>query len=654
MLAAVAHALPERPAPGPFWGDYPQRDADRLRGPRHAWFGRVRALDGRRGAAEARAVLARADAICADAAPLAARADALRRRLGRGSSRAARREALALACAAARRTLSLDPYPGQVQAAAVMLDDALAELATGEGKTLALALAAAARALSGVPVHVVTVNDHLVERDAARLAVLYRALGLACDRVLAGDPPARRRDAWRADVTYCTAHELMFDHLRDRLAGAGRSGLQALAASLAADRSGGPLLRGLCSAFVDEADTPLIDEATLPCILALPGEETAEGCAHAIAVARTLWQGRDFLLDAAMRRAHLTDAGRERIAQACAGRDGPWRLARRRDGLIAQALAAIHLYRRDRDYLVREDRVEIIDASTGRVALGRAWSAGLHQMIEHKEQVAGTQPNRTVIQVTPSRFFARYWRLGGLSATLAEGADELASAYGLAVVRIAPRVRSRRIDLGLALCADRDRQQAALAARVRALVAAGRPVLVAVRDLAESARTAETLRGAGLAPAVIDARHARDEAGVIAGAGEPGRVTLATDMAGRGTDIVLDPRSVAAGGLALVATHLHASRRLDRQLQGRVARRGEPGTSEAILALDAPLSGTLAEPELPPSVGRLPSGIACRVAGALLWAIQTVETGRARRERRRLRDAAEERDRRHVIGRVED
>lgn len=655
MLAAVASALPERPAPGPVWGDYPQRDAERLRALRHAWLGRLRALDGRRGPAFAQAVLARTQAIARERTPLAARASALRLRLARGaSSTALRTEALALACAAARQVLSLEPYPGQVQAAAVMLDDALAELATGEGKTLALALAAAARALAGVPVHVVTVNDYLVERDSTELAPFYRSLGLACDRVLAADPPERRRQAWRRDVTYCTAHELMFDHLRDRLAGGDRGGLAALAATLGAAGAPTTLLRGLCSAFVDEADTPLIDEATLPCILALPGGDAADGCAHALEVAGALWQGRDFLLDAALRQAHLTDAGRERIAHACAAMDGPWRLARRRDALIAQALAALHLYRRDRDYLVRDGAVQIVDAGTGRIAHGRAWSAGLHQMIEHKEAAAGTLPHRTVIQVTPSRFFARYWRLGGLSATLAEGAGELASAYGLAVVRVAPRTRSRRVDQGLVVAPDGAALQRALLQRVRELAARGRPVLVAVRDVAESQRTVAMLAQAGLAPAVIDANHADREADAVARAGEPGRVTVATAMAGRGTDIRLDPRAVAAGGLALVATHRHASRRLERQLHGRVARRGEPGTVSTLVALDAPLGGASDDTALSPFVGRLPAGIARRVVSGWLCVIQMVEAARARRQRRRSRDAAAERDRQHVIGRVED
>jgi preprotein translocase subunit SecA len=658
MQAALAAVLPERPAPGPFWGDYPQRDEARMRGPLQAWLGRLRALDGRRGDARARAVLARADALERSGSPLAALAASLRARLRSGRARAVdRTEALALACVAARTVLGLSPFATQVRAAAVMLDDGLAELATGEGKTLALALAAAARGLAGVPVHVITINDYLVARDCARLAPFFRALGLACDRVLAADDPARRRLGWSRDVVYCTAHELMFDWLRDRLAGADRGGLGALAASLAAPgpvRAAPPLLRGLCSAFVDEADGLLIDNATLPCVLAQSGEDPADGLAEALRIAGLLWQGRDWRPDAGTRVAALTEAGRERIARESAGLDGPWRLARRREGLVAQALAALHLYRAERDYLVRDGRVEIVDAATGRIAVGRAWSAGLHQMIEHKERAAGTLPHQPVIQVSPARCFPRYWRLGGLSATLAEEAGELARRYGTAVVRIAPRQPSRRTDLPPRVFATPAARDAALIARVDALSRAGRPVLVAVRDLAESRALGEAMRRSGLAPATIDARHADDEAHTVAAAGACGRVTLVTDMAGRGTDIVLEPAAVAAGGLALVATFVHASRRLERQLQGRVARRGEPGSAEAWLLAGDPVPGATDPASRSPFVGRLLTGVPAGVVLVTLRAVQQREASRARRLRMRLVEAARARACRDLIGRTED
>ncbi|MFM1990993.1 MAG: hypothetical protein RJA99_3950 [Pseudomonadota bacterium] len=649
---------PARPAPGPFWGDYPQRDADRLRGPALAWLGRLRALDGRRGPGRARAVIARMQALAATGMPVAELAARLRTRLASGRARSADRDdALALAGVAARSVLGLDPYPTQVQAAAAMLDDALAELATGEGKTLALAMAAGARALAGVPVHVVSVNDYLVERDAARLEPFFRALGLACDRVLATDAPERRRLAWSRDVVYCTAHELMFDWMRDRLAGADDGGPAAMlrgAAGAAGATGAPPLLRGLCSAFLDEADGLLVDDATLPCVLAQSGGETADGCADALRIAGGLWQGRDWTADASSRVATLTEAGRERVAREAEGLGGPFALARRRDTLVAQALAALHLYRVERDYLVREGRVEIVDAATGRIAVGRAWSAGLHQMIEHKERAEGTLPHRPVIQTTPSQFFPRYWRLGGLSATLSEEAGELAAGYGAAVVRIAPRVPSRRVDLPPRVFVDASARDAALVARVDALARAARPVLVAVRDVAEAGRIDRALRALGIDAPRIDAAHADGEVPAVDGAGLPGRVTIVTDMAGRGTDVVLDARSIAAGGLALVATHVHGSRRLERQLLGRVARRGEPGSAEAWLVAGDPVSGVGSATAPTPLIGRLLPRVPGTVGTTLLRVVQGSETRRARRLRRRLRDAAQSRSRRDLVGRVED
>jgi preprotein translocase subunit SecA len=355
-----------------------------------------------------------------------------------------------------------------------------------------------------------------------------------------------------------------------------------------------------------------------------------------------------------MRVAALTDAGRERIALESTGLDGPWRLARRREGLVAQALAALHLYRAERDYLVRDGRVEIVDAATGRIAVGRAWSAGLHQMIERKERAAGTLPHQPVIQVTPARCFPRYWRLGGLSATLAEERGELAQRYGTAVVRIAPRQPSRRIDLPPRVFATPVAREAALIARVGELSRAGRPVLVAVRDLAESRALGEAMRRAGLAPATIDARHADDEARTVAAAGALGRVTLVTDMAGRGTDIVLEPAAVAAGGLALVATFVHASRRLERQLQGRVARRGEPGSAEAWLLAGDSVPGATDPTIRSPFVGRLLAGVPAGVVALTLRAVQRHEASRARRLRMRLVEAARARACRDLIGRTED
>jgi preprotein translocase subunit SecA len=658
-----------RLAPGPIWGPYPMRASHLRRGLTDAWRDHLSALDGRRGRRAALAVLRRAQTIDRAGQPL----DALRS--GKGSGRIPRLDALALACVAARRTLGFDPYPSQVQAAATMLDGGLAELATGEGKTLALALAAAAQALDGTPVHVVSVNDYLVERDAVGLAPLYQALGLSVDRILQSDDPARRRIAYRADVVYSTGRELMFDYLRDRMASIDHGGLEAHAEALLGGGHLQPLLRGLCCALIDEADSILIDEATLPCILATPvSAQEAAFTAEAIRLARLLWQGRDYRLGEQAGSVSLTDAGAARLRELT-GADGPdsdalqtghaqanhaqsdpaqasWRLERIRHDRIGMALAALHCYRRDRDYLVHEGRIDIVDRHTGRIAAGRTWSRGLHQMIELKEGVELTAPHETTSRIAAQQFFARYWRIGGLSATLREARYELAGTYGLAVTAIAPRHCSRRRDLGTRLFPTTESLHAAVLDRTRTLVGQRRPVLVATRDVAESEQLAGAMRADGIEPTVLNARHDREEADIVAKAGISGRVTIATNMAGRGTDIALDAAAIAAGGLAMVATCAQPSRRLDRQLQGRSGRRGEPGTVETLASADSPLAGS-SNSRLP-LTGRLVTLVASRFAPWLLRAIQVSEEKRSFSERRRLFEQDAGRERFHVIGHIDE
>ena len=669
MFRAQADDPSGRLAPGAIWGPYPMRASHLRRGLADAWRDRLSALDGRRGARAALAVLRRAETIDSAGQPL----DALSSSAVGG--RLPRLDALALACVAARRTLGFDPYPSQVQAAATMLDGGLAELATGEGKTLALALAAAAQALDGTPVHVVSVNDYLVERDAAGLAPLYQALGLSVDRILQSDDPARRRIAYRADVVYSTGRELMFDYLRDRIAGIDHGGLEAHAEALRDAAGAQPLLRGLCCALIDEADSILIDEATLPCILAMPvSAQEAAFTAEAIRLARLLWQGRDYLLDAQAGSVRLTDAGASRLRELT-GADGSdsdaslpenalpenaqpdpeqasWRLERIRHDRIGMALAALHCYQRDRDYLVHEGRVEIVDRHTGRIASGRTWSRGLHQMIEIKEGVELTAPHETASRIAAQQFFARYWRIGGLSATLREARHELASTYGLSVTPIAPRHHSRRRDLGTRLFPTTESLHAAVLDRTRTLAGERRPVLVATRDVAESEQLAAAMRAEGIEPTVLNARHDREEADIVAKAGIAGRVTIATNMAGRGTDIALDAEAIAAGGLAMVATCVQPSRRLDRQLQGRSGRRGEPGTVETLASVEAPIAGV--SNGRPPLTSRLATLVASRFAPPLLRAIQRSEEKKSFHERRRLYEQDVGRERAHVLGHIDE
>lgn len=501
-------------------------------------------------------------------------------------------EAFALVGLAARRTLGHRPFDTQMIAARIMFDRRMAEMATGEGKTLAAALCAAAGALAGVPVHVVTVNDYLVARDAALMAPMFAALGLTVGHVLATHDVDTRRSAWACDVTYCTAKELVFDYLRDRtVRNPALSELHRSAAALdSTEAAPSTLLRGLCMAVVDEADSILIDEARIPLILSAAAPEAGQVAFHAeaLTIARQLVAERDFLADPQTREVKLTEIGRATLDTWPAVEAAAWRHQLHRDEAVCTALAALHVYRSDHHYLVRDGKVHIIDDSTGRLAPGRVWSRGLHQMIEMKEGCATSAEQVTASQITYQRFFRRYLHLGGMSGTVREASAELASVYGLDVVAVPLRRPDLRRMLPTRLFRDHRTQWLAVIARTLSVTENGRPVLIGTDSVAASESLGRALASAGIAHAVLNARNDVEEAAIVAQAGDAGRVTVATNMAGRGTDIPLAPGVADRGGLHVISCQHNASRRIDRQLIGRCARQGDPGSAETLLAIDAP------------------------------------------------------------------
>ena len=494
------------------------------------------------------------------------------------------------------RELGFDLLPAQLFAARAMLDQRLAEMATGEGKTLAAAVCAATAALAGIPVHVITANDYLVARDAACLQPLYRALGLSVGAVTQGMARESRCQAYRCDVVYCTASEVAFDYLRDGLGReAGHGDLQQRVAALAAsgvnareDRT--TLLRGLCMAVVDEADSILIDDARVPLVLSIREANDAEAAYHAAALdlARQLGAAEHFVLDADAMAARLTPAGERAVEGLAAGLDGAWHNRLHRDETVCTALAALHLYQKDRHYLARDGAVTIIDESTGRLAPGRVWSRGLHRLIELKEGCAGAGRTVTVAQITFQRFFQRYLALCGMSGTLAEARAELYSTYGLALVKVPLSHPDRRQVLPTRLYPDRETRWRAVLAEARSISRSGRPVLIGTDSVAESEALSARLAQESLPHAVLNARQDSAEAAVVAQAGAAGQITVATNMAGRGTDIALGAGVAARGGLHVISCQHNASLRIDRQLLGRCARRGEPGSAQSLLALDQP------------------------------------------------------------------
>ena len=491
----------------------------------------------------------------------------------------------------AERTIQMRHYESQLMGGWAMLHGHLAEMETGEGKTLAATLTAATVALAGIPVHVITVNEYLVERDVKAMGPLYRALGLTVGHVTQSMSSEQRRAGYACDITYCTNKQVAFDYLRDRLLlGNVRSRLrlQLETAYPGNHRMGQLLLRGLCFAIVDEADSVLIDEARTPLILTSNIDSSTEDSVYRLAlhVAMKLKSGCDYFIEPDHRSVQLSLTGQRKIAGLRLSGEGLWQKSRRREELVVQALHALHCLHRDRDYLVHEDEILLIDANTGRTMPDRSWERGLHQLVEAKEGCAQSDAREQLGRLTYQRFFRRYLRLGGMTGTAREVSSELWSVYGLRVRRIPLHRPSRRRELPALVYAKAEQKWTAVIDSVKELRRQNRPVLIGTGSVADSEQLSRKLTSAGIPHRVLNARQDKAEAQIIASAGNLQQVTVATNMAGRGTDIPLAEEVVELGGLHVIVACSNDARRIDRQLSGRCARQGEPGSHQNILSLE--------------------------------------------------------------------
>lgn len=485
-------------------------------------------------------------------------------------------EACALVDRACRQTLGIAPYDTQWLATLAMLDGKLVEMATGEGKTLATGLAAVLAALAGRRVQVLTANAYLVARDAAELAPLFASLGLTLATADEAHPLERRREAYRADVVYATARTIVFDALRDEVVAQGQTGALIVGARVLMEGAHAmPVLPRPDMVLIDEADSILIDEATIPLIISSPRPSPVARVRtlQAWKLACGLREGVDYTLDEATRAVTLHP-------QDLPAPGGAWINSHHRDEWLEMALKARHFYQRDRDYVVRDDGICLIDQITGRIADGRQWGRGLHGLVAMKEKLPLPPETVTVAQTTYLAYFQRYRTMGGMSGTLQELAAELARSYRLAFVRIPLRRPCRRERLPLRLFADEASLHVALVARVAELTKGGRPVLIGTDSVARSREVSLALAAAGIAHQVLNAEQSAEEAHIVAAAGQAGVVTVATNVAGRGTDIRLAPEVAAAGGLHVLSLQANPSPRQDRQLIGRCARQGDPGSAE--------------------------------------------------------------------------
>jgi len=500
--------------------------------------------------------------------------------------------AFALVREVAVRQLGEKPYRTQVAGALALHGGCIAEMATGEGKTLAATMPAVVAGWRGRGCHIVTVNDYLAQRDAEWMGRIYHFCGLKVAYIQQGMEPAQRRKAYLADVTYCTNKEVAADFLRDRLVlGHIRGSTAAITADLA---PGGPRLtdslvqRGLHYAIVDEADSILIDEAVTPLIISgpAPNSDQMQVFRQAAQLAAVLKQATDYHVSPRDREIKLTKRGKARSAEAAGHLGGIWEGARRREEILTKALIAKELYTRGVQYVVEDDKVVIVDEFTGRLMPDRTWRDELHQAVEAKENITITPPKDTYARISFQRFFRLYRRLSGMTGTAREAAAEFWQIYHVPVTVMPthrPCVRRYLPDIVSTTTSVKWQRIVEEICRIHQT---GRPILVGTRTVHASEHLSQLLNAKGLSHQVLNAVRHREEARIVAQAGQIGRITVATNMAGRGTDIRLAEGVAALGGLHVIAAEHNEFARIDRQLFGRCARQGDPGSVQAIVSLD--------------------------------------------------------------------
>ncbi len=504
-------------------------------------------------------------------------------------------EAYALVREAGRRTLGMQHYPVQLLGGVAIHHQSIAVMQTGEGKTLTATLPMYLAALEGKGAHLATANDYLAARDAQLMMPVYRALGLTVGVVQSDTPRPDRQNAYQADITYSTAKEIGFDFLRDRLlrrrTECGVSGsIASLIRDGADDGSSRPVQRELNFVLVDEADSILIDEARTPLIVSSPpGEiEHAKEALYRWAAqhADRFQEPNDFKIDKESRGVQLLSSGRK-LARVLP-KPPLLRQVPMMDiyDQIEQALFVNQHYVRDRQYVIRDNEVVIVDEFTGRLAEGRKWRAGIHQAIEAREGLNVSVDSGESARITLQDLFLRYNRLGGMTGTAANSAAELRKIYKVRVVDVPTNRPPKRKRWPDRVFGQESEKWEAVADEIAAVHAEGRPVLVGTRSIDKSELLSKILNAQGIAHEVLNARYLAREAQIVAEAGQPGRVTVATNMAGRGTDIKLPEDSLQLGGLHVICTELHESSRIDRQLIGRCGRQGDPGTFRQFMSLE--------------------------------------------------------------------
>ncbi|WP_457571753.1 preprotein translocase subunit SecA [Desulfovulcanus sp.] len=479
-------------------------------------------------------------------------------------------EVFAIVREAAKRVLDMRHFDVQLIGGIALHEGKIAEMKTGEGKTLVATLPVVLNGLTGRGVHVVTVNDYLARRDAEWMGKIYNFLGLSVGVIVHGLSDEERKQAYAADVTYGTNNEFGFDYLRDNMKFYPEQLVQ----------------RELYYAIVDEVDSILIDEARTPLIISGPSEESTALYVRINNIIPGLKKDEHFTIDEKARSVTLTDEGVQKVEDILKIDNlfDPRHITYQHH--ILQALKAHYLFKRDVDYIVKDGQVVIVDEFTGRLMPGRRYSDGLHQALEAKEGVKVEAENQTLASITFQNYFRMYEKLAGMTGTADTEAVEFKQIYDLDVVVIPTHKPMIRKDYPDVIYKTQEEKYRAIVQEIKELHAKGQPVLVGTTSIEKSELLSRMLKKIRIPHEVLNAKHHEKEAEIVAKAGEKGRVTIATNMAGRGTDIVLGSGVRELGGLHILGTERHESRRIDNQLRGRSGRQGDPGSSRFYLALD--------------------------------------------------------------------
>ena len=499
-------------------------------------------------------------------------------------------ETFAVVREAGKRVLAMRHFDVQLMGGVILHEGRIAEMRTGEGKTLVATLPIVLNALTGRGVHLVTVNDYLARRDAEWMGKLYRALGMSVGVIVHGMDDTERQASYRCDITYGTNNEFGFDYLRDNMKFRVEDMVQ----------------RDLHYAIVDEVDSILIDEARTPLIISGPAEESTSFYARVNSVIPFLKKDTDYTVDEKARQVLLTeDAGIPKLERLLSVDNlyDPGNIEVLHH--VNQALKAHILFHRDVDYMVKDGEVVIVDEFTGRLMPGRRWSDGLHQAVEAKEGVKIENENQTLATITFQNYFRMFDKLAGMTGTADTEAAEFQQIYKLAVTIVPTNQEMIRLDLSDQIYRTEKEKFQAVLEEVKALHAEGRPVLVGTVSIEKSERLSGLLTRNGLPHNVLNAKHHEEEAQIIAEAGQAGKVTIATNMAGRGVDIKLGEGVVDKGGLHIIGTERHESRRVDNQLRGRAGRQGDPGSSRFYLSLEDDLLRIFGSDRISPIMEKL-------------------------------------------------